>query len=711
MSPDLAKRLQAELDAATARYESRNSRSKALHEEAVKTLPGGNTRTVLHASPFPVVIKSGAGYQVTSEDGHTYTDFTGEFTAALYGHSNPVILSAIRDVLDNTGMNVGGTTRQEQIFARELCQRFKLEHVRFANSGTEANIHALAAARAFTKKRKVVTFGGGYHGAVLGFKGGKPEANNVDMDDWIMARYNDVESARNAIETEGVAAVLVEGMQGSGGGLPGQPEFLQGIQEAASKAGVLFILDEVMTSRLSAGGIAELRGLKPDLTTFGKYLGGGLAFGAFGGRADIMAAFDPRLPGALSHSGTFNNNTLVTHAGYAGLTKVYTPEVAAEFTRAGDNLREKLNEVTKGTRVVFTGLGTIMGVHFPKDGTRVFERSGEVEELDGLRDLFWLEMMEEGFWIVRRGFIAFVLETPASEFDSVSMHIGYIRTLIQYNRGPPLLELFATHHHLQSSASRHVLTTQRPQNIDRASQKMDFQNRAGSKFGGGGVASQSATNADRRERLRKLALETIDLDKDPYFFKNHVGSFECRLCLTVHQNDGSYLAHTQGKKHQTNLARRAAREQKEGRQGAVDPATGLPIGVTSAGFAQRRNVVKIGRPGYKITKIRDPVTRQQGLLFQLQYPDATPETTPKWQVMNAFTQHIEEPDKNFQYLLVAAEPYETVGFKIPARELDKREDKQFAFWDPDAKEYWIQVMFMTEREERFNAAPGLTARR
>ncbi|KAL8743632.1 MAG: hypothetical protein Q9184_008090, partial [Pyrenodesmia sp. 2 TL-2023] len=98
---------------------------------------------------------------------------------------------------------------------------------------------------------------------------------------------------------------------------------------------------------------------------------------------------------------------------------------------------------------------------------------------------------------------------------------------------------------------------------------MDYQNRAGSKFGGGGVASHSATNADRRERLRKLALETIDLDKDPYFFKNHVGSFECRLCLTVHQNDGSYLAHTQGRKHQTNLARRAAREQKEGR--AQDP--------------------------------------------------------------------------------------------------------------------------------------------
>src|ERR1700760_4377963 len=143
---------------------------------------------------------------------------------------------------------------------------------------------------------------------------------------------------------------------------------------------------------------------------------------------------------------------------------------------------------------------------------------------------------------------------------------------------------------------------------------MDYQNRVGSKFGGGGVASHSATNADRRERLRKLALEHIDLDKDPYFFKNHVGSFECRLCLTVHQNDGSYLAHTQGRKHQTNLARRAAKEQKEGR-GDIDSQTGLPVGVVGAGFAAlglgaggvRKNAVKIGRPGYKITKVRDPV--------------------------------------------------------------------------------------------------------
>lgn len=228
------------------------------------------------------------------------------------------------------------------------------------------------------------------------------------------------------------------------------------------------------------------------------------------------------------------------------------------------------------------------------------------------------------------------------------------------------------------------------------------QNRAGSKFGGGGVASQSATNADRRERLRKLALETIDLDKDPYFFKNHVGSFECRLCLTVHQNDGSYLAHTQGRKHQTNLARRAAREQKEGKD-----KDQLMAGMGASGVQVKKNVIKIGRPGYKITKIRDPLTRQQGLLFQLQYPEINHNVVPRVRFMSAFEQKIEEPDKSYQYLLVAAEPYETCGFKLQAREIDRRENRYWTWYDEDQKEFWIQILFKTEREERYSGVPGL----
>ncbi|OXV08394.1 hypothetical protein Egran_03843, partial [Elaphomyces granulatus] len=227
-------------------------------------------------------------------------------------------------------------------------------------------------------------------------------------------------------------------------------------------------------------------------------------------------------------------------------------------------------------------------------------------------------------------------------------------------------------------------------------------NRAGSKFGGGGVASHSATNADRRERLRRLALETIDPDKDPWPFKNHYGKIVCRLCATEHQNDGSYLAHTQGHKHQINLARRASREQEEGKH--QDSAL-LP---GAMGVQVKKNAVSIGRPGYKITKIRDHLTRQHGLLFQLHYQEIMPGVAPRVRFMSAFEQKIDDPpDKNFQYLLVAAEPYQTCGFKLQAREIDRRDGRYWTWFDEDSKEFWIQVMFKTEREERYSGVPGL----
>ncbi|KAL7936798.1 pyridoxal phosphate-dependent transferase [Trichoderma chlorosporum] len=419
MSQDSPRKLSLALSEAKALYIARNGKSRAIHEQAVESFPGGNTRTVLHADPFPICMKSGRGFQLTSEDGTTYTDFTCEFTAALYGHSNPVILEAVNNVLQAVGMNVGATTSQEQLFARELCQRFGLERVRFTNSGTEANLHALAAARVFTNKRKVVVFNGGYHGGVLGFKDGKPAPNNVDPNDWIVVKYNDVDAATRAIQSDGVAAVLVEGMQGSGGCIIGSLEFLTAIQDAAAKAGVVFILDEVMTSRISGSGLSGVRGIKPDLKTFGKYLGGGLAFGALGGRADIMAAFDPRLSTSIAHSGTFNNNTLVTHAGYAGLNKVYTSEVADKFTETGSLFLSKLQEAVKGTRITFTGIGSVMCSHFIDGDEEVKEiaSGNDVRENEALKDLFWFEMLEQRFWVTRRGFIALVLETPQSELD------------------------------------------------------------------------------------------------------------------------------------------------------------------------------------------------------------------------------------------------------------------------------------------------------
>ncbi len=177
----------------------------------------------------------------------------------------------------------------------------------------------------------------------------------------------------------------------------------------------------------------------------------------------------------------------------------------------------------------------------------------------------------------------------------------------------------------------------------------------------------------------------------------------------MHQNDGSYLAHTQGRKHQTNLARRAAREAKEGKN--LDPITGLPQGMIGQQLAPRKNLIKIGRPGYKITKIRDPVTHQSGLLFQLQYPEIGQEVKPRYRFMSAFEQRVEvPPDKGYQYLLVAAEPYETVGFKLQAREVERGGGRFWTYFDNDTKEFFLQLFFKTEREERYAGVPGLAPR-
>ncbi|EXJ86922.1 glutamate-1-semialdehyde 2,1-aminomutase [Capronia epimyces CBS 606.96] len=409
--------LKAALSAAQARFEAANPKSQKQHEVAVKSLPGGNTRSLLHTSPFPLSMKCGKGPYVFDEDGHKYLDFVGELTAGIYGHSHPVIREAIVSTFDHVGLNLGSTIVQEERHAALIRQRFNLESIRFTNSGTEATMHALAAARRFTSHRKVVVFNGGYHGAVFSFGSGVAP-NNVDLDDWVLGKYNDITSARNAIEgTRGLAAVLVEGMQGAGGCIPATQEFMLAVQESAKKVGAVFILDEVMTSRLAPGGLQSILGLKPDMTTFGKYLGGGFAFGAFGGRADIMSVYDPRNKDALAHSGTFNNNTMTMHAGYAGLSKVLTPEVNVEFNAMGDVFLEKLKRITKGTKCCFTGRGAVLAVHFTHQGAQDIRCVEEVDEDWDLKDLFWFEMLEEGYWITRRGSIALILETPQEELD------------------------------------------------------------------------------------------------------------------------------------------------------------------------------------------------------------------------------------------------------------------------------------------------------
>ncbi|XP_010543003.1 PREDICTED: splicing factor 3A subunit 2 [Tarenaya hassleriana] len=211
----------------------------------------------------------------------------------------------------------------------------------------------------------------------------------------------------------------------------------------------------------------------------------------------------------------------------------------------------------------------------------------------------------------------------------------------------------------------------------------------GSKPGSGGAASAQNEAIDRRERLRRLALETIDLAKDPYFMRNHLGSYECKLCLTLHNNEGNYLAHTQGKRHQTNLAKRAAREAKDA------PTQPQP-------HKRKVNVlktVKIGRPGYRVTKQYDPEMKQRSLLFQIEYPEIVDNKKPRHRVMSSYEQKIQPYDKRYQYLLFAAEPYDTIAFKVPSTEIDKSTPKFFSHWDPDSKMFTLQVYFKPKPPE------------
>lgn len=225
---------------------------------------------------------------------------------------------------------------------------------------------------------------------------------------------------------------------------------------------------------------------------------------------------------------------------------------------------------------------------------------------------------------------------------------------------------------------------------------IDRQNRVGSKFGGGGVSSGQQSDRERKERLRQLALESIDLAKDPYLMRNHLGTYECKLCLTLHTNEANYLAHTQGKKHQQNLARRAhlekLREEKEQQQRLREESGWKrPPGEQTA-VSQK---IRIGRPAYQVFKSRDADTQQRCLSFELQYPQIEANLQPRHRFMSAFEQKIDlPPDRRYQYLLFAADPYQTVAFKIPNEPLDREPGRFVTYWDDEEKMFTLTLYFM-----------------
>ncbi|KAL4944952.1 hypothetical protein BDV06DRAFT_209826 [Aspergillus oleicola] len=277
-------------------------------------------------------------------------------------HSHPVITETITATMKNVGMNIGATTAAESEFAQSQCDRFtSIDQLRFCNSGTEANLYASSVARQVTGRSKIIVFEGAYHGGLLSFAHGVPPNNNRDV----------------------AAAVLVEGMQ-----------------------------DEVITSRLAPGGLQSSLSLSPDLTTLGKWIGGSLNIGAFGGRRDLMAVYGPRTSN-VQHSGTFNSNTLAMNVGSKAMATL------------GDRLRTELQELFIGTKMAVTGVGAVMNIHFLPAGQKTRIRSvGDlnIEPQDveaALRGIFWFYLIEQGIWIARRGMISLILSTTLDEIGSL----------------------------------------------------------------------------------------------------------------------------------------------------------------------------------------------------------------------------------------------------------------------------------------------------
>jgi glutamate-1-semialdehyde 2,1-aminomutase len=371
---------------------------------------------VLDLRPFPFRVVHAEGARLTDADGFEYVDLLGDYTAGLAGHHPDTIAAALTATL-RRGWNYGAMHSDEIRFAELVVDRFPaIEQVRFTNSGTEANLMAIQLARHSTGRHRILVFRGGYHGGLLYFGAGG-EALQAPFP-YAFADYNDLASVTTEFDVhDDIAAILVEPMMGSGGCIPAEPGFLAGLRSLADTHAALLIFDEVMTSRMSPGG-AQLRlGVHPDLTALGKYLAGGMTFGAFGGRADLMAAFDPARGGTLTHGGTYNNNVLTMAGGVAALTEVITPQALDGVFTLGESLRARVAQVVADAPIPMcvTGWGSMMNLHTVAGPVR---SPADLATTDaGAKEVLFHELLERGIYTAPRGLIALSFAVTVSDAD------------------------------------------------------------------------------------------------------------------------------------------------------------------------------------------------------------------------------------------------------------------------------------------------------
>lgn len=405
-------------------YRRQNPTSLARFEAAKEVIPGGNTRLTAYFAPYPFYAMQGVGSHMIDLDGNVRLDFYNNATSLIFGHAYPPVVSAITDQAAR-GTAFAIPTELEMELAKVLVARVpSVEQIRFTNSGTEGVLFALRAARVFTGRGKIAKCEGGYHGTAdhvavsvtpdLAQSGDArhptpvPASEGITpntLNDVLILPFNDLEAASaliNAHQRE-LAAVIVEPILGSSGYVPARREFLQGLRDLTQRLRILLIFDEVQTFRLSAGGAQARLGIIPDLTVLGKIIGGGLPVGAFGGRRDIMAAFDgtagaPKIP----HAGTFNGNPVTMRAGLVTLQGL-DDAAYTRLNRMGAEFRQRLQALCNRYRVPVqvTGDGSLFGLHWtaePVIDYRSAQRSNK-----SLAYKFFLHGLNNGIFFTTRG--------------------------------------------------------------------------------------------------------------------------------------------------------------------------------------------------------------------------------------------------------------------------------------------------------------------
>ena len=396
-------------------YEEKTPKSKAFYDEAKKLFPGGIQHNIRFFPPYPFYVDKAAGQHLHDVDGNRYVDLWMGHMALILGHSPKPVVEALRKQIGN-GTHLGVVNEQQVELGRKATELVPCaEMIRFCCSGTEATMYATRLARGFTRRRVVLKVEGGWHGGnpalhrAVTSPYDRPESLGILEGETMytkMIQLNDLEGARRAIRENAsdLAMVLVEPLMGSGC-IPSEVDFLKGLREETEKAGALLVFDEVITGfRLSLGGGQEFYGVKPDLCTLGKILGGGLHIGAVCGRRDVMSLADPTRKAPKNEKawiggGTFSGNPLTMVAGLTTLNTLAErkDEIYPKINGLTEKARKEIDAIfdEEGIPTLTTGKGSLFVTHFlKKPGLTVTNSAEKVGNTDReLQFLYYLSMM------------------------------------------------------------------------------------------------------------------------------------------------------------------------------------------------------------------------------------------------------------------------------------------------------------------------------